>query len=389
MFCHHIRSSRLLAIMLTLPGLGFIAPSAPAKAEPLLQAADYAPAALRQYGIPGGYEVLAAPELGAVFAASVPVFADDAAGDVLMFDGRSLAPLRRTQLPHRPFALAMDHSRGWIFAGNTKNGSVTVIDAKGGNALRVIQLGKPDQNGKMEHTRMIEVDEAGSRIFVSGPTDEGIIWIADATTGAVLHRLDNVGKWAAGLAYDPAGRLYVGSGGPEEIAVLDAGTGKRLQSFATGDTPGNAADGATSAHFFVNLSLDPQGQRLFAVDSHSGQLYVWNCQTGAVLGRIPIGKGALDVVYSARRNEAYVSYYGIDEKERLGTGGLVVVDAATYTRRAELAIKPFPSNLSLDEAEQTLFLSVSEPSATDHPDHRTNSVGSIMRLDLATLERLR
>lgn len=361
----------------------------PAIAHPVMQPADYAPAATRQYGLEGGYEVLAAPELGAVFAASVPVFDDAAAGFVQMLDGADLSPIRTIELPRRPFALAMDRARGWIYAGNTKDGALSVIDARGGNPLRVIQLGKPGPDGKMEHTRMVEVDEASGRVFVTGPTDRGIVWIVDGPRGTVLHRIDDVGIWAAGLAHDPAGRLYIGGGGPEEIAVLDPETGARITSFSTGDTPPGGQDGAgDSAHFFVNLSLDAAGGRLFAVDSHSGRLYVWDTGSGKVLAQVPIGKGALDVVYSAARNEAYVTYYGIDQQDRAGTGGLVVVDAATYAVRRELAIKPFPSNLSLDDAGQVLFLSVGEPSAKDHADYRVNATGSTMRLDLKALAGL-
>ncbi|MBY0137070.1 YncE family protein [Paracoccus yeei] len=379
MSLHSIRPGRL-----TWPALALLAATPAALAQTsIMQPADYAAVAVRQYGIPGPYEVLALPETGTVLAASVPVFQDGAAGDVLAFDAATLAPLRRTQLPRRPFALAADHARGWIYAGNTKDGSLSVIDAKGGIALRVIQLGKPGADGKMEHTRMVEVDQASGRVFVTGPTDEGIVWIVDGPAGAVLHRIDNVVRWAAGLALDAkAGRLYVGGGGAREIAVLNPETGARIGAFSTGDT---AEGDAKSAHFFVNLSLDAAGGRLFAVDSHTGRLYVWDTDTGAVLVQVPIGKGALDVVYSAALNEAYVTYYGIDQQQRSGTGGLVVVDAARYAVRRELAIKPFPSNLSLDDTGAVLFLSVGEPAVRDHADYHPNGVSSVMRLDLKAL----
>lgn len=128
--------------------------------------------------------------------------------------------------------------------------------------------------------------------------------------------------------------------------VLDPQTGARITSFSTGGTKPGDKD---SVHFFVNLSMD--------------------------------------VVYSAIRNEAYVTYYGINQQDRIGTGGLVVVDAEKYARRHELAIKPFPSNLSLDEARQVLFLSVTEPSHPEHPDRRPGAVGSVMRLDLQSLTK--
>lgn len=367
-----------LALLCALPALAETATQMPA--------ADFAPAVRVQNDIAGTYEVLAVPELGAVFSASVPDFQDGAPGDIHMLDAQTLARTRRIQLQRRPFALAIDHKRGRLYAGNTKDGSLTVLDAASGLVLGVIQLGKTDAKGKMEHTRMIAVDEASGRVFVTGPTDQGIVWIVDGPAGTLSHRIDDVGIWAAGLAHDPGqGRLYVGGGGAQEIAVLDDQTGARLASFSTGDT---APDAAESRHFFVNLSLDAAGQRLFAVDSHTGTLYVWDTRNGSVLARVPIGRGALDVVHSTSRNEAYVTYYGIDQQQRQGSGGLVVVDTATYQVRRDLAIKPFPSNLSLDDGAQVLFLSVSNPADKNHPDYRPDKVDSVMRIDLKTLGEL-
>ena len=374
------RTSRVLlaAMLFALP--------ASAQDKPMLQPADYAAAAVRNSAIPGGYEVRAVPELGVVFAASVPDFKDGAPGDVYMLRQDDLSVIRRIQLQRRPFALAMDHRRGWLYAGNTKDGSLTVIDAKSGLVLRRIQLGQPGKDGKMEHTRMIEVDEATGHVFVTGPTDEGIVWIVDGVAGKLLHRIDHVGIWAAGLAYDGAGKLYIGAGGAHEIIVLDAATGKTLTRFSTGDTPEGA--GNDSAHFFVNLSLDVQGNRLFAVDSHSGQLYVLDAASGTELARLHIGKGALDVEFNATLNKAYVTYYGIDQQNPVGWGGLVVIDAAEYVEERRLNIPTFPSNLSLDETAGALFMSVSEPSRPEHPDYRPDAMGAVLRLDLGALDAL-
>ena len=59
-----------------------------------------------------------------------------------------------------------------------------------------------------------------------------------------------------------SGQSTVGATHLIKIAV-EAATGKVLERYSTGDTPEGAGD--ASAHFFVNLSLDRAGQRLFAV----------------------------------------------------------------------------------------------------------------------------
>ena len=83
-----------------------------------------------------------------------------------------------------------------------------------------------------------------------------------------------------------------------------------------------------------------------------------------------------------------MTYYGIDKQKADGRGGLVVIDAADYSVRRHLAIPTFPSNLSMDAPGNTLFMSVSEPSRPEHPDYRPGAVGSVLRLDLETLEAL-
>ncbi|NPD16358.1 hypothetical protein HOY34_14255 [Xinfangfangia sp. D13-10-4-6] len=348
--------------------------------------ADFVAAATRNSAVPGGYEVLSVPELGAVFAASVPDFTDGAAGDVYMLDADTLAPIRRIQLKLRPFALAVDHQRGLLYAGNTKDGSLSVIDAKSGFFLRTIQLGKPGEGGKMEHTRMIEVDQATGRVFVTGPTNEGIVWIIDPGQSEPTHRIDNAVIWAAGLAYDGADRIYIGGGGAEEILVLNAETGEKITTFSTGDTP--PGQGSDSAHFMVNLSLDAKGGRLFAVDSHEGKLYVFNTADGSIIAQVPIGPGALDVIWNPARDEAYVTYYGFNRAQPIGTGGIMVIDTKDYRIARDLGVKTFPSNLSLDVENQLLFASVSEPANDKHPDYAKGTIGSVVRLDLTKLAEL-
>lgn len=354
--------------------------------RPQIQPQDFAPAVQRNSAIRSVYEVLGVPELNAVFYASVPDFKDDAPGDIYMLSADNLSEIRRIQLQRKPFALAIDHKRGWLYAGNTKDGSLSVIDARSGLFLRTIQLGKPGKNDKMEHTRMIEIDEETGRVFVTGPTDEGIFWIVDGPSGEVISRHDEVVIWAAGLARDNDGKIYVGGGGAEEIVVMDAATGERLRTFSTGNTePGQ---GFNSTHFFVNLSIDVAGGRLFAVDSHRGELWVFDTASGKALATVPIGPAALDVEYNPTRNEAYVTYFGTTRDDKTQSGGLVVVNGADYSVAKDLALETFPSNLSLDVEGQVLFASVGQPVNEAHPNYRPNALSGIVRVDLDVLGNL-
>jgi len=149
-----------------------------------------------------------------------------------------------------------------VFVGNTLDGSLTAVDTSVGKVLGVSQLSVKDADGKTPHTRKVVVDEAGNRIFVTGPGKEGKVWILDAQSGQIRHTLDNVGTFSTGAAYDPINkRLYVGNGGVNQIVVIDPDAGQVVTRYDMGDT---------AKHFFVNLAIDPQGQRLFGVDAEAG-----------------------------------------------------------------------------------------------------------------------
>lgn len=374
--------TRTIATMLALlisTTAPLAADTAPTPASP----AEYAAAALRQDVTAGIYEVLDAPELGVLFVASTPSFDKGKPGAVHALDRNDLSLKRTIQLPRRAFALGMDHQTGRLYVGNTLDGALTVIDAKSGVPVGLIQLGKPQEKG-FEHTRMIEVDQKTGHVFVSGPSDTGTVWVVDGRKGELLTRIDNAGKWAAGLAQDPDnGRVYVSGGGVQEIGIIDSQNNTRIDSIATGDT---AKDGdEESAHFFVNLAIDPKGQRLFAADANSGQLYVFDLSTGKVTGTVATGKGTLDVNYNPARAEIYVTRRGVTREDPTGSGGLMVLDADSLAVKRDLSLPVHPNTVETSADGKTLFVSVKAPHSDKHPAFYEDAIDSVMRFDLAQL----
>lgn len=370
----------VIAMMMTAPAMaGAQTP------EQTMTAAQIAPAATRQDLIKGAYEVIEAPELGALFVASTPSFAPGTPGYIDMLDAKTLAAIRRIELPRQAFALGMDHGRGTLFVGNTMNGSLTVLDARSGLVLDTIQLGKAEDQG-FEHVRMVEVDQKSGRVFVSSPSDKGTMWIVDPAAGNAVTRIDDAGMWAAGLAYDGAtGRVYVSGGGMNEVLVVDGATGDRVGTFSTGDTPEQTKE--ASKHFFVNLALDASGKRLFAADSNSGALYVFDTETGKVLAHVPTGLGTLDVAYSDAADQIFVTYRGASREEPNGTGGLVVLNGADYTPLARIPLPAHPNSVSIGDKGEALFVSIKAPMEKEHPLFRDGASDTIMRFDLTTLAR--
>jgi len=354
----------------------------PALAEmPLVPASAFAPQIIRQDLIPGVYEIAHAPELGLVFVASSPSLSDGALGAVYALDDRDLHMVRRIELPDRAFALAMDHASGRLYVGHTLSGAVSVLDARSGMLLDRIQLGKTEGEGKFEHVRMVEVDEASGKVYVSSPSRSGTVWIIDSRDANAVQRLDNVGLWTAGLAHDAkAGRVYVSGGGVDEISVLDGTSGARGAAISTGDTTEAGAD--ASKHFFLNLSLDPAG-RLFATDASTGSLYAFDTATGETIANVEVSKGILDTLFNPRRNEVYVTWRGAGHGEQEGTGGLTVLDASTLEVRVRIDLPVHPNSLEISPEGDVLFLTVKQPVDKKHASYREGAVDTVIRFDLA------
>lgn len=365
-----------------LMALAFALPAAAQDAPAALTAADMAPAVIRTDSIPGAYELVHWAGEGLLFVASVPSFDKGTPGFVHVLDADDLSPIRRIQLPRRPFALALDRSTGRLYAGNTLDGSLTVIDARGGQILDTIQLGQPVDEG-FEHTRMIELDEEKGLAFVTSPGQQGVSWIVDTKSGELLHRIEG-GLWTAGAAHDAgAGRFYAGGGGIEEISVIDTASGARIGAISTGDTTGEGAD--ASQHFLVNLAIDAEGQRLFAADANTGAIYVFDLAGAGTVQQVPVGPGLLDVAYNPARGEIYASWRGVEGENKAGTGGVAVIDAQDYAVRQRLDLPSHPNSLEVSADGRILFVTVKAPHDKDHPDYREGALDSVIRLDLERL----
>lgn len=372
----HIGAMTALTLILTAPAMA-------QDQGKILSPEQIAPATIRQDLLKGIYEMVEIPGEEELFVASTPSFDKGTPGFVDILDSEDLQHLRRIELPRRAFALALDQGRGRVYVGNTLDGSLSVLDATSGLLLNTIQLGKPEGEG-FEHTRMIEIDQDSGRVFVSSPSETGTLWIVDPVNDNSVQRIDDAGLWAAGLAFDAAtGRLYVTGGGINEVLVVDAKTGERIGNFTTGDT--TAEGGDASKHFLINAALDDSGKRLFATDSNTNALYVFDTASGEVITTVPLALGALDVLFSAKSEQIFVTYRGASREEPNGTGGLLVLDAGDYSRIADIPLAAHPNSLTLAADGDALFVTVKAPMEKEHPSYREGGADSVLRFDLPKL----
>ncbi len=364
---------------------GCAAPSATGSAGVSAASALAASSQVRQDSFNGVYEVVPHPAAGAVFVATAPSFDKAAPGFVHRLDARTLQVLQTVQTPRRAFALGLNEQTGTLYVGNTLDGSLSIVDLATSTVRGVLQLAEPQRNadGKesVAHTRKVVVDSRNDRVFVTSPGQKGKLWIIDGKQAKVLHTVDT-GLYTAGLAYDAdADRIYVGQGGQNEILVVNPANGAVEQRFATGDGTSDTPDG--SKHFLINLALDTKGKRLFAVDSNTNQVYVFDTASGKIVRQVPVGgNGALDIVFNAQRNEFVTTHRGVSRAEPQGTGAVTVFDATTYAVKRVIPMPVHPNSLALSPNGQTLYVTVKAPRSDKHGSFRKDGNESVVRIDL-------
>jgi sugar lactone lactonase YvrE len=133
------------------------------------------------------------------------------------------------------------------------------LTAKGGSAL-------PDRYvlpGATVYPEGIAYDQRSGTVYV-GSTTDGAIYsgdVRDETLEIFLAGNTDGRTFAAGLAVDAEGRLYVSGGGTGKLFVYDAG-GALLATFATGSSPS----------FINDVAVAKDGSAYFT-DSQSPYLY--------------------------------------------------------------------------------------------------------------------
>lgn len=340
---------------------------APAVVAPVQPA--FAP--LRQDIGPGLYEVAYDAGSASLLVAASP--SKDQGGVLYRLDPTSLAVKQTIPIARRAFALGVNAKTNMVFVGNTLDGSLTAVDTGTGKVLGVSQLSAKNEKGEAAHTRKVIVDEADNRIFVTSPQQEGKVWIVDALSGQVRYTLDNVGMWSTGAAYDTLNkRLYVGHSGSNQIAVIDPAFGQVVGRIDAGDT---------DKHYFINLAIDAQGQRLFATDAEAGEVAVFDLATRTRIKRVPIGLGALDIVYNPIRQEIYATNRGVSREQSQGSGKLTVIDARNYEVKRSLDLPVHPNSLALSPDGQVLYGTVKAP-GNKHSAYREGASDSVVRIDL-------
>lgn len=165
------------------------------------------------------------PKDGHGFATSNPV---------TMWDTKTLMTIKKIDVQGAPDGILYDSFNDRVYILSHRAPNATVIDAKDGNVLGIIDLGGAPEQAQSDGKGKIYVDIE----------DKGNVAVVDARTMMVLNHYDLMGKGGqcAGLALDAKNEiLFSACRNPQNMVILSAKDGKILDTLPIGQGTDGAA----------------------------------------------------------------------------------------------------------------------------------------------------
>jgi hypothetical protein len=165
------------------------------------------------------------PKTGHGFASSNPI---------AMFDTKTLAAIKTIDAQGSPDGILFDpyNQRAWVFSHRAPN--ATIIDTKDGSIVSTLDLGGAPEQAATDGNGHMWVDLEDKDQVAAVDTK--------ALKVTATYGLDGKSSGPGGLAFDPKNHiLFVSSHNPPAMVILNADTGKVLDSLPIGQ----GTDGAT------------------------------------------------------------------------------------------------------------------------------------------------
>jgi len=179
---------------------------------------------------------------------------------------------------------------------------IAVVDIKQGKVIASMKSGR--------ETEGIEFSADGKVMLVANE-GENTVTVYDRQSGRILHKIDVTaqGSRPRGIKISPDGKTYaVTLEFSDKVLLIDSNY-KVVKSFATKKSP-------------YGVSYDAEGKRIFVAASRSNVIQVFDANSLAILGEIPVGQRCWHFSFSP------------DYKKLIAACGksdtLVIADTSTY-----------------------------------------------------------
>lgn len=291
--------------------------------------------------VPGLYQTAYSAKSDAIFVTAAVGRPPVKESALLKVDPQSLEIVARATPPAAParpdgsdggvfavYGIAVDDANGTVWVTNTRQDTVAVYSQAD---LSLIRQFEP---GAVPHARDVAVDEANGKVFAS-PVGKAFVPVFDARTNAFVKNIP-IRSNLRGQEFSPAsmkldqagGKLYVVSLSTAEVAIIDTATDAVEKVVAV--------KGALNA---IGVAYDAEAGHILVAGQNSDSLLVVDAATGETLKNVPVGAGALNVVFEPASKLAFVA------NRDSGTVTVVDRDGAIV---ANLDGSPLPNHLSTD-----------------------------------------
>lgn len=272
-----------------------------------------------------------------------------------------LASITPAEAPARPdgstggvfavYGVAVDDENGTIWTTNTRQNTVAVYAQ---DDLSLIHQFEP---GAAIHARDVVVDTARDRAYVSA-ANQTFIEVFDTATLEHVTQIE-LASDIRGASFTPmslaldaeAGRLYTVSLNSPEAVVIDTTTNEVAQILPI--------PGALRAS---GVAVDPAAGRLFVASQNSDNLLIVDLASGEVLHDVPVGAGALNVLYEPVEGLAWVSNRGAGTVTAVNGEGEIV---------ANIAIGSLPNHIATDGNGRLFAVNKTRGADDETGDHLT------------------
>ncbi len=257
-----------------------------------------------------------------------------------------------------PYGIALNNKTQTIYAGNSRQNTVTAIDLKT-RKVTVIPNGK-----EKSKIREIAVDEQRNEVYVSDHGNPGV-WIIDGKTNKYVSDISFDKGYLLGLAADASrNRIYQTDGETMEgyVNVYDSETRKLISKYKTW------------SYCPMNIALDIKNNRIFVSQSTDNNVTVLDGNTGEIITKVHLGvepSSPIGLVY----DEANDLVYTANRRRR----DVAVIDMKNYKIIERIPTGALPNTIALDKASGDIFVTLKKEGRGESPVENGNSVIKIAK----------
>ena len=262
----------------------------------------------------------------------------------------------QVEIGDRPMGLVATPDGRYLIVSNNGQGvqSLVLFDTYTDKVVQVIPYPSPEAL-----FLGVAVSRDGSRVYASAGSNDKVrvydLGVNGLTERASIRLDDNdeADLYAAGVALSPDDRtLYVALNLDNSVALVDTASGEVRRRVRL--SPAASEEGIGVLPY--QLTLTPDGGKLYVSEWNGGGVSVIDTATGERLGRVPTGGHATDLALSPDAARLYVANAISDTVSVIDTQADEVVGTVTLSPYEDAPMGSMPNALAVSPNGKTLYV---------------------------------